>query len=157
MKAEQTSYAIKLQEKLQPTIEMLQLLSRKKDLLNEQLACLNRPFKEEIDEKQEIANLLAEVNIKIELIEMEGRIHTLEKIVKEKQEYFKKWAIDFDMKIATVKKDHEKVLATARAAALKGNKEIEKFLANVDQSIIDSGIEYKVNFHFQLLKLLGIK
>ncbi len=149
---EQTGYYLRMMEKLQPSLQMRELLKQKIETLK-RLSGSDEYFTTRTDQLERLDH----INYRIDTIKAEGELHTLEKIIKEKEIYCRQWAAEFDLKIKEVEQNYEKILNRAHSATERGrNPALVKFLANIDQSIIDSGIEYKVNFHFELLKLMGI-
>lgn len=137
-----SSYIKDLEDSLASQNKMLELLNNRLVLIDNKLNSDSDDF-----EKNEMQILALKTH---------SEIYTLKKVIAEKKAYFEKYAAEFDVKRHECEMHYENTLDQAKKAQHK-NPELKKFLENVDYSIIDSQIEYKVNFYERLKGFLNIK
>lgn len=146
-----TSYLKNLEDSLATSREMLELLNNKIAMIDMRID--NYTYHGKDGDKKYVWELNED---KISRIKTQGEIHILQKLIKEKHDYFVKYAQEFDIIKAECDRNYTKLLHQA-SLEKHHNKPLEQFLATVDFKVIESGIEYKVNFYKRLKTLMNIK
>jgi len=140
----ETSYLKTLEATLNTQKNLLHLLTERKEFILERI----QNFSQTIDvDKLELNKL------KIELIEIESRLETVHKVVKEKYDYFIAFAEQFDKKKAEADTHYKEILARARAS-VKSKPKLEALLNSVNWEMLDENIEMKVDLYFRLKDLV---
>lgn len=109
-------------------------------------------FKEKIREINSIIDSdfsctdLEVINYKIEIVKTKQELFTLEKVIKEKEEYFKKYAIQFELDYSEANKNFKQVLEKVKIKA-KTDAKIQELLDKVNFTAIESNKEVKVAFY----------
>jgi len=89
---------------------------------------------------------LEDINDNIDLIKAEAELFTLEKILKEKEEYFKKYAAQFELDYKEANQNYKQLLEKIKIKA-KTDKVIESYLKKINFEAIESNKEVKVAFY----------
>jgi len=93
------------------------------------------------------------INHRIDLIKTESELFTLEKVIKEKEEYFKKYAAQFELDYKEANQKYKLVLEKVKIKA-KTDKIIESYLKKINFEAIESNKEVKVAFYKKFKGLL---
>jgi hypothetical protein len=93
------------------------------------------------------------INHRIDLIKTESELFTLEKVIKEKEEYFKKYAAQFELDYKEANQKYKLVLEKVKIKA-KTDKVIESYLKKINFEAIESNKEVKVAFYKKFKGLL---
>lgn len=142
------TYLDRLNETISDHKKLLDALEKKQNLLLRLVESRN-----EDNSKGVLEQGLDRINYEIELLKIPSEIHTLKKVILEKEKYFEKYAAEYEGKLKEMEANYNKVYAMAQNSA-KSNPAIEKFLRSADMNVVNSAVEYKVNFYFELKKLL---
>ncbi len=134
-------YLDELMETLEPQKELAKLFKKKIEELN--LITINNKSLDSLEI----------INHKIDLIKTKSELFTLEKIIKEKEEYFKKYAIQFELDFKEADQKYKKVIEKVIKKA-KTDKLIESYLKKINFEAIESNKEVKVAFYKQFKGLL---
>ena len=138
----ENSYLNDLQESIKKQKDFLELLQKRQDLITENI---NQGFyKMTIDL----------VNAKILFLESENKINMLKKIIKEKEDYFKKFAEEFDKNWANMQKDYTQVIATAKLNA-RHNPQIAKIVSAINWEGVEQNKQAKLEVYQRLKKMLN--
>jgi hypothetical protein len=135
------TYLDELMETLEPQKELAELFKKKIEELN--LITINNKSLDSLEI----------INHKIDLIKTKSELFTLEKIIKEKEEYFKKYAIQFELDFKEADQKYKKVIEKVIKKA-KTDKLIESYLKKINFEAIESNKEVKVAFYKQFKGLL---
>jgi hypothetical protein len=131
------TYLEELMVTLEPQKELASLLKLKIELLKDEVC----------------NNDLNYVNNKIDLIKTKSELFTLEKVIKEKEEYFKKYAAQFELDYKEANRNYKQVLEKVKIKA-KTDNVVKSLLDKVNFQAIDSNKEVKVAFYKRFKGLL---
>lgn len=128
------TYLDELMETLAPQKQLAQLFKEKireiNSIIDSDLSCTD----------------LEVINYKIEIVKTKQELFTLEKVIKEKEEYFKKYAIQFELDYSEANKNFKQVLEKVKIKA-KTDAKIQELLDKVNFTAIESNKEVKVAFY----------
>ena len=124
-------YLDELMETLEPQKELALLLKAKVSILSK---------------KSTNFGSLEDINDSIDLIKTKEELFTLEKVIKEKEEYFKKYAAQFELDYKEANQNYKQVLEKVKIKA-KTDKVIESYLKKINFEAIESNKEVKVAFY----------
>lgn len=115
-------------------------------------------FKDKIKEIKNIINykevsLLDKINFEIEIIKTSQELKVLQKVINEKEEYFKKYAIQFEIDYKEANQNFKIILEKVKIKA-KTDKVIKSLLDKVDFNAVEKNKEVKVAFYKQFKKLV---
>ena len=145
---EQQSYLKILESTLDNHRELLTLLNRKKELINQ---VFEVKF---LDERESMIAEIKDIDLKIEYQKLLPEIYSLERIIQEKENYFKEYSKEFDLKKLEVDKNYFQLLNKAKNRAPNDVK-LKQFLETVNFKMIESDPEMKVNFYYKLKTMLN--
>lgn len=128
------TYLDELMETLAPQKELAQLF---KDKIEELNAIIERDFS---------CSELEVINFKIDVVKTKQELFTLEKVIKEKEEYFKKYAVQFELDYKEANKNFKQVLEKAKILAMT-DKKLKDLLDKVNFTAIETNKEVKVAFY----------
>jgi 16S rRNA G527 N7-methylase RsmG len=83
---------------------------------------------------------------RINIIKTNSEIDTLRNIIKEKSDYYEKFAANFEYEFAEMQKNYSKIMESAYLRAAK-IPTLKKFLTNVNKKLIESDKEAKLYFY----------
>lgn len=135
-------YLDELMETLEPQKELRSLLKEKIEELKSIIIIYSN------------SNTLHQINFKIDLIKTEAELFTLEKVIKEKEEYFKKYAVQFELDYKEANQNYKQVLEKVKIKA-KTDKIVESYLKKINFEAIESNKEVKVAFYKKFKGLLA--
>jgi hypothetical protein len=135
------NYLDELMETLAPQKQLSQLL---KDKIVE--------IKKIVDSDNTI-NELDKINFKIEVIRTTQELFTLEKVLKEKEDYFKKYAIQFEKDYQEANQRYKQVIEKAKIKA-KTDATVKSLLEKVNFQAIETSKELKVTFYKRFKNLV---
>jgi hypothetical protein len=115
-------------------------------------------FKDKIKEIKNIINykevsLLDKINFEIEIIKTSQELKVLQKVINEKEEYFKKYAIQFEIDYKEANQNFKIILEKVKIKA-KTDKVVKSLLDKVDFNAVEKNKEVKVAFYKQFKKLV---
>lgn len=135
------NYLDELMETLAPQKQLAQLL---KDKIVE--------IKKIVDSDNTISEL-DKINFKIEVIRTTQELFTLEKVLKEKEDYFKKYAIQFEKDYQEANQRYKQVIEKAKIKA-KTDATVKSLLEKVNFQAIETSKELKVTFYKRFKNLV---
>lgn len=127
------TYLDELMVTLEPQKELAQLFKYKIEEMNQ------------IIEYKSISSLDS-INLKIDVIKTKQELFTLEKIIKEKEEYFKKYAVQFELDYKEANQNFKQILEKVKAKS-KTDSSIKVLLDKVNFQAIETNKEVKVAFY----------
>lgn len=83
---------------------------------------------------------------RINIIKTNSEIDTLRNIIKEKSDYYEKFAANFEHEFAEMQRNYSKIMENAYLRAAK-IPTLKKFLTNVNKKLIESDKEAKLYFY----------
>ena len=135
------SYLDELMETLVPQQQLSQLLKKKI---------------EEIKKIVSSDNLITEldkINFQIEVIRTTQELFTVEKMLKEKEDYFKKYAIQFEKDYQEANQKYKQLIEKAKIKA-KTDATVKSLLEKVNFQAIETSKELKVTFYKRFKNLV---
>jgi hypothetical protein len=135
------NYLDELMETLAPQQQLSQLL---KDKIVE--------IKKIVDSDNTISEL-DKINFKIEVIRTTQELFTVEKVLKEKEDYFKKYAIQFEKDYQEANQRYKQVIEKAKIKA-KTDATVKSLLEKVNFQAIETSKELKVTFYKRFKNLV---
>lgn len=144
----QHPYAKRLEATLQTQRNMLALLTRKSQLVAEQVELLKikrGKFGYTLTSIEE----LSLTEHQIEIIRTEGEIKSLQKVITEKENYFRNYMVQFEKDEADMLKHWNHTVAIAKKST-KSN--VQKLLSQVMWDRVEQDIENKIALYKQLKK-----
>jgi hypothetical protein len=135
------SYLDELLETLKPQQELKQLLKDKAEEINKILSADNT------------MNPIDRINYKIEIVKTNQELSALEKVLKEKEDYFKKYAIQFEKDLKEANQNYKQVIQKATVKA-KSDQNIKLLLDKVNLQAIETSKELKVAFYKRFKNLV---
>jgi hypothetical protein len=135
------SYLDELLETLKPQQELKQLLKDKAEEINKILSADNT------------MNPIDRINYKIEIVKTNQELSALEKVLKEKGDYFKKYAIQFEKDLKEANQNYKQVIQKATVKA-KSDQNIKLLLDKVNLQAIETSKELKVAFYKRFKNLV---
>jgi hypothetical protein len=135
------SYLDELMETLVPQQQLAQLLKNKI---------------EEIKKIVSSDNLITEldkINFQIEVIRTTQELFTFEKMLKEKEDYFKKYAIQFEKDYQEANQKYKQLIEYAKIKA-KTDATVKSLLEKVNFQAIETSKELKVTFYKRFKNLV---
>jgi hypothetical protein len=128
-------------ETLKPQQELKQLLKDKAEEINKILSADNT------------MNPIDRINYKIEIVKTNQELSALEKVLKEKEDYFKKYAIQFEKDLKEANQNYKQVIQKATVKA-KSDQNIKLLLDKVNLQAIETSKELKVAFYKRFKNLV---
>lgn len=122
----------------------------------QQLAKLLKDKIVEIKKIVEFDNTISEldkINFNIEVIKTIQELFTLEKVLKEKEDYFKKYAIQFEKDYQEANQRYKQVIEKAKIKA-KTDATVKSLLEKVNFQAIETSKELKVTFYKRFKNLV---
>lgn len=135
------NYLDELMETLAPQQQLAKLL---KDKIVE--------IKKIVDSDNTISEL-DKINFKIEVIRTTQELFTVEKVLKEKEDYFKKYAIQFEKDYQEANQRYKQVIEKAKIKA-KTDATVKSLLEKVNFQAIETSKELKVTFYKRFKNLV---
>jgi len=135
------SYLDELLETLKPQQELKQLLKDKAEEINKILSADNT------------MNPIDRINYKIEIVKTNQELSAREKVLKEKEDYFKKYAIQFEKDLKEANQNYKQVIQKATVKA-KSDQNIKLLLDKVNLQAIETSKELKVAFYKRFKNLV---
>jgi hypothetical protein len=135
------SYLDELLETLKPQQELKQLLKDKAEEINKILSADNT------------MNPIDRINYKIEIVKTNQELSALEKVLKEKEDYFKKYAIQFEKDLKEANQNYKQVIQKATVKS-KSDQNIKLLLDKVNLQAIETSKELKVAFYKRFKNLV---
>jgi len=135
------SYLDELLETIKPQQELKQLLKDKAEEINKILSADNT------------MNPIDRINYKIEIVKTNQELSALEKVLKEKEDYFKKYAIQFEKDLKEANQNYKQVIQKATVKA-KSDQNIKLLLDKVNLQAIETSKELKVAFYKRFKNLV---
>lgn len=133
-------YLTELQNTIQSQIDLLDCLKKRVDILT------NRKHDDEYLSNED----------KIQIIKTNAEISSLSQIIVEKQNYFVKYAKDFDEEYALMENNYDMVMKTANVMA-SGNDNLNRLLKTPDLQHILNDKEAKLYFYKRVLSFINEK
>ena len=122
----------------------------------QQLAQLLKNKIEEIKKIVSSDNLITEldkINFQIEVIRTTQELFTVEKMLKEKEDYFKKYAIQFEKDYQVANQKYKQLIEKAKIKA-KTDATVKSLLEKVNFQAIETSKELKVTFYKRFKNLV---
>jgi hypothetical protein len=96
---------------------------------------------------------LDKINFKIEVIRTTQELFTVEKVLKEKEDYFKKYAIQFEKDYQEANQKYKQLIEKAKIKA-KTDSNVKSLLEKVNFQAIETSKELKVTFYKRFKNLV---
>lgn len=135
------NYLDELMETLVPQKQLAQLLKDKTEEIKKILST------------DESVSELEKINLKIEVIRTTQELVTVEKMLKEKEDYFKKYAIQFEKDYQEANQRYKQVIEKAKIKA-KTDSNVKSLLEKVNFQAIETSRELKVTFYKRFKNLV---
>jgi hypothetical protein len=135
------NYLDELMETLAPQKELAQLLKAKIEEIKK------------IVDSDDLISELDKINFKIEVIRTTQELFTVEKVLKEKEDYFKKYAIQFEKDYQEANQKYKQLIEKAKIKA-KTDSNVKSLLEKVNFQAIETSKELKVTFYKRFKNLV---
>jgi hypothetical protein len=135
------NYLDELMETLAPQKELAQLLKAKIEEIKK------------IVDSDDLISELDKINFKIEVIRTTQELFTVEKVLKEKEDYFKKYAIQFEKDYQEANQKYKQLIEKAKIKA-KTYSNVKSLLEKVNFQAIETSKELKVTFYKRFKNLV---
>jgi hypothetical protein len=135
------NYLDELMETLAPQKQLAQLLKDKTEEIKKILST------------DESVSELEKINLKIEVIRTTQELVTVEKMLKEKEDYFKKYAIQFEKDYQEANQRYKQLIEKAKIKA-KTDSNVKSLLEKVNFQAIETSRELKVTFYKRFKNLV---
>jgi hypothetical protein len=135
------NYLDELMETLAPQKQLAQLLKDKTVEIKKILST------------DESVSELEKINLKIEVIRTTQELVTVEKMLKEKEDYFKKYAIQFEKDYQEANQRYKQLIEKAKIKA-KTDSNVKSLLEKVNFQAIETSRELKVTFYKRFKNLV---
>jgi hypothetical protein len=135
------NYLDELMETLAPQKELAQLLKAKIEEIKK------------IVDSDDLISELDKINFKIEVIRTTQELFTVEKVLKEKEDYFKKYAIQFEKDYQEANQKYKQLIEKAKLKA-KTDSNVKSLLEKVNFQAIETSKELKVTFYKRFKNLV---
>ena len=135
------NYLDELMETLVPQKQLAQLLKDKTEEIKKILST------------DESVSELEKINLKIEVIRTTQELVIVEKMLKEKEDYFKKYAIQFEKDYQEANQRYKQVIEKAKIKA-KTDSNVKSLLEKVNFQAIETSRELKVTFYKRFKNLV---